>query len=213
MEAPTKATMIAAYSLCDADCEDGHHNGDFATCERCGSMIHSRVFKVDHSRYGYITVGSECFKEVMGWSWKKSHENALELYMFLKEWLAKTEGKIDEWLDEHRRLPGAGVRADDPRLYVHAAEGKRTLVFVNVPHLHPWKSYEVIVGPREYRLKTPHGFNRAHVLAGLDIGLWSDGHPFDTGNYGSGNVGVVLDFSRQPLMTEPPPPMPKFEEY
>lgn len=71
-------TLIDYYTLCDADCSEGIHNPAYEVCDRCGARIHNKIFVVITDAGEEITVGSECFKDVMGYSFGKYHERALE---------------------------------------------------------------------------------------------------------------------------------------
>ena len=85
------AMFIRRFSLCTADCADGVHTPDFEVCERCGAHIHKEVFEVqtDSDR---ILVGSECFKDVMGYKWTAAHEKALEVAERVREIIQRRPG-------------------------------------------------------------------------------------------------------------------------
>ena len=74
-----KPTVLEWYSLCTDDCEHGFHVPVFKKCDRCGAQIHKTIVEVYDPERGEIIVGSECIKDVMGWKWAKSHENALAI--------------------------------------------------------------------------------------------------------------------------------------
>lgn len=114
------AYIRGVRTLCGPDCDpkEGFHVPDYERCQRCGSLIHKRLIDIDHPTYGSITVGSECVKEVLGWKWTKSHEQALETQQVFDErlvaqgtlWTEVTKLKSRVLVNEHLRGQGVGLR-------------------------------------------------------------------------------------------------------
>lgn len=157
--------LLAHYSLCTADCEGTYHVPDFKTCDRCGSLIHKAIFEVDHPTLGEVTVGSECFKDVMGYAWKKSHENAVVLHKALADWVKRWDAAHGESTE---------------RVKVKWRQGKRASV--DIPGTE--RAFVRETGYSAHRLwtmKLPHGFNDTIIRAGADLGLWEvgEGHKRD----------------------------------
>lgn len=84
-----QAYVTEVYSLCTDDCEGRYHVPDFKKCDRCGANIHKLIIELEHPEQGFMTVGSECVKDLMGFKWSLSHEQAwanhLAFEAFLKE--------------------------------------------------------------------------------------------------------------------------------
>ena len=77
-----KNTIVNIYTLCDDSCECGKHNSNYEICSRCGSHIHTKIYSIN-TYNGVINVGSECFKDVMGYNFNKYHEKALKLHKLI----------------------------------------------------------------------------------------------------------------------------------
>jgi hypothetical protein len=84
-----EAELLMVGTFCGPDCEPPLHTDEGTICQRCGSWIHKRVLEIDHPEYGTVVVGSECAKDLLGWKWGKSHENALLVYAAFDEHLEK----------------------------------------------------------------------------------------------------------------------------
>jgi hypothetical protein len=156
-------------------------------------MIHTRIFEIDHHEYGFGPVGSECFRELMGWSWRKSHENAVEMYFFLKDWLTAANAK---W------------GTTSPYILVQYADGKKAHIVAEAP-VHWRLRHDPDVeefAPHEFVVRMPHGFNTNNARAGLDIRLWEHGVPKPWQRFTrEGHLGLMIDFSIEPPMTGPLP--------
>jgi len=95
-----QAYVREVRTLCTVDCEPpDFHVPEYERCARCGSMLHKRLIDIEHPVYGDITVGSECVKDVMGWKWSKSHEQALETQAAFDEQLGR-QGTV--WTDVYK---------------------------------------------------------------------------------------------------------------
>ena len=87
--------LLNIYSLCNDECENGKHNEMYEICDRCGSHIHAKIFEINHETEGYVKVGSECFKDMMGFNYNKSHEKADKLYKEIKAEIIKVKIKYN----------------------------------------------------------------------------------------------------------------------
>lgn len=72
----TDLRIINAYSLCDDRCSGGVHNPDRARCDRCGGLIHVRVYEVIAPDGSEMTVGSECLRDILGYTPGPYHTRA-----------------------------------------------------------------------------------------------------------------------------------------
>lgn len=81
--------IIRRYSLCNADCKEFGHHGDYRVCDRCGAHIHKTIWELVDNNGDMVTVGSECFEKVMGYKFTVTHERAQEVADVLQENLQK----------------------------------------------------------------------------------------------------------------------------
>lgn len=161
LEQEDKPQVLEWYSLCTEDCEHGYHVPVFKTCQRCGAQIHKTVVEVYDPGRGEITVGSECIKDVMGWKWGKSHENALSV-----------QAVFDQALVE-MGTPIAIVRKyDQGRLLVQTAGSSVPYDGLNVPagEKEPFGTSWKMVRGRAI-LSLPSAWNDNLLRAGADLSL------------------------------------------
>lgn len=165
-----RGELEAYYSLCTPDCEGGVHVGEWKTCDRCGSLIHKRVFEVSHPTYGFITVGSECFKDVMGYSFNTSHEKAIETRAAIVEWMGYFEKEVST---SPHPLPGRLVAVVMPGP-VSGAKRVGALMLLD----RGGRTFQDVTGTyygvRGHNPPTPHGWSKTIITAGLDLGLWEE---------------------------------------
>lgn len=156
------STVDRIWTCCSMDCEElGGHTSEHIICDRCGAHVHKRIFDV-HRKHSdgtvdHLSVGSECFKDVMGYSWKKAHDKALEVHAYILRlvngWNVKRQfvkdsnaiKKIDHLMIYPGRLPELTV----PK-YKHGDRIRYGSVTV----------------------RPPYGFSATVARAGEDIGLW-----------------------------------------
>lgn len=178
MNPSEKPQIVDVYSLCTPDCEGGNHTGEWITCDRCGSGVHVKVFEVIHPEHGFVRVGAECFKDVMGYKFGKAHEKAIETRESLLQWAADfarvsksfyrpPQGELVALglpgpLSGYHHVPVDVVFAD--------ATGK---VRTNTSHnfANDLRSARVRPYPQ-----APHGWSKPIITAGLDMGLWKPLH-------------------------------------
>lgn len=155
-----QAYVTEVYSLCTDDCEGRYHVPDFKKCDRCGANIHKLIIELEHPEQGFMTVGSECVKDLMGFKWSVSHEQAWENHLAFEEFLkraglpcgvfSKAKGKVAAhitssnrtFIDWRRRLAGDVVSIDWDRVKareldlwrIQAALDQRSLHFLELPH-------------------------------------------------------------------------------
>jgi hypothetical protein len=138
--------VVDVQTHCDADCEEGYHNPSGEKCERCGSWIHSRVIVVNAPAYGTVRVGTECSKELLGWSWRPSHDKAMEIQRAYESF-ADAGGPL--WLDLHKDKKTPGMA---------------------------WSSFcqqELRIGG--FRVDVKHTWNAAIIRAALDLNFpWDE---------------------------------------
>lgn len=164
-EAP-QAYVTEVYSLCTDDCEGRYHVPDFKKCDRCGANIHKTIIELEHPEQGFMTVGSECVKDLMGFKWSVSHEQAWENHLafeaFLKEHslpygiFAKGKGEISV----HRTFRNESN-------FLHWNNGRpapeKELSLSNI-------QYALFRRPL-FNLTLPHSLADRVVLAAQDMGL------------------------------------------
>lgn len=73
--------IIKIYTMCNDECTKDKHNSNYIVCSRCGSHIHTRIYRINTEDKGIIEVGSECFKDIMGYNFTKSHQKAIDLHL------------------------------------------------------------------------------------------------------------------------------------
>lgn len=159
----TSKRVIGVSTHCSLDCEElGGHTSEHTICDRCGAHVHKRVFEIER-RYSdgtvdHLAVGTECFKDVMGYSWKKAHDKAKELFdhfhKLISGWNTKrsflTDPTVVKVIKTVKIYPGRYPELAVPRVW--AAYGG-----------HTWGSVCV---------KTKYGFTKSVIAAGEDLGLW-----------------------------------------
>ena len=137
--------LVRRYSLCNEDCEpeEGSHNPEFERCDRCGARIHTAVYEVITDDGEELTVGSECFKDVMGFKYGKWHERAEEVYAAIMTRRPKIEERL-------------GAKVARARSY-----GSRKLLLISQ------KGASLAV------ISIPHNFSDSLIKAGADLRFWS----------------------------------------
>lgn len=169
-----KPQILDAYSLCTADCEGGNHVGEWITCDRCGSSVHVKVFEVSHPEHGYIKVGSECFKDVMGYKFGKAHEQAIEAREALLRWAAD----FAEGAKRFRRpITAELVALGLPKALSGYHHVPVNVVFADASgKVQTDNTYNFENASRFARIRphppAPHGWSKRIITAGLDMGLW-----------------------------------------
>jgi hypothetical protein len=157
--------ITEVYTLCTDDCELGHHTPDFKTCGRCGARIHKQIIEIDHPEQGALTVGSECVKDIMGWKWSTSHEQAWDTQRVIEDYLHSIgmpaaivakgkDGKLFNrtMKDSHFQWEG------------HHPEGEhaRDLGYQSIEHAFSMSAKSI---------HTPHGWPDRIIRAGQDLGF------------------------------------------
>lgn len=152
-----KPRVIRVYSLCTIDCEEcGGHVGEWRPCDRCGTPIHARVFVIDHPELGELHVGSECFKDLMGYTYTTWHEKATETIGAIRAKLAKHSSA-------DRRLDGAHVKKSNGRrvtLYPFSAG--------TAGQIESYQASSILYG-RDWTM--PHALSDSLVRAAIDLNL------------------------------------------
>jgi len=92
----TKARILSAFTLCDADCEEGYHNFKRMTCQRCGAKLHVRLYQVETAEGEELIVGRECLKNVLGYKPNIFHERAEKVARRLAQYSCVFPGVILE---------------------------------------------------------------------------------------------------------------------
>jgi hypothetical protein len=152
------AKFLESYTLCTPDCEGGHHVPRFIRCERCGAETHKRVYKVEDDHGMVYEVGSNCFADIMGYRFGKSHEKAIILYEYIMEHIDRAS-KRD---------------AGQPLSAYMDMRGYATVTL-------PCKGYRdktIIVKTEEFafpgfNIRVPFNLSWQIVRAGNDLGLWT----------------------------------------
>ena len=94
----TKAKILSAFTLCDADCEGGYHNPKRMTCQRCGAKLHVRLYEVQTNEGEELIVGRECLKDTLGYLPNTYHARAKEVAEELaKVWAVRPGVILEEW--------------------------------------------------------------------------------------------------------------------
>lgn len=193
-----RPTLLELYSNCTADCEHGQHVGKWEQCDRCGSAIHVRVFVVDHPQHGSIRVGSECFKDVMGYNFTVTHEKAIEtaavLHAYAAAYAAAERRQASGWSFVGLGLPGPVSAAK--RLGAYPLLEKPDLEHRRVVYSGNW--LHNLKPPR-----VPHGWSQRIITAGLDLGLWVYSEEWSReGGFGKG-IRYVLAPMREDQLALP----------
>lgn len=157
--------VTEVYTLCTDDCELGHHVPDYKTCGRCGAQIHKRIIEIDHPEQGAIIVGSECVKDVMGWKWTTSHDQAFETQAVIDAYLAGigmpaaivAKGKDGKFFN--RTLKDSHFQWEG-----HYPQGERAKIlgFWDIDRAFTFAAKSI---------QTPHGWPNRIVRAGQDLGF------------------------------------------
>jgi len=132
------------------------------------------VFEVMHPEHGYIKVGRECFKDVMGYTFKKAHEKALETRQALLEWATDFRKVAPEMAHPPRGqlvllgLPGplSGYKYIPVHMVFQNRAGE-----LHSDNSFNWDYSLRHVGARPHP-EAPYGWSKSIITAGLDLGLW-----------------------------------------
>jgi hypothetical protein len=155
--------IIGSFTHCTPDCEElGHDWTDHTVCDRCGAHVHKRVFEVERIRSDgtveHMRVGAECFKDVMGYSWKKAHDKALAVHSHIMNVIAG-------W--------------NDKRSFVRLADMVKVIEEARIdlgrhPELHVPRTMNASGTTwGSTSIKTQFGFSKTVARAGEDLGLWT----------------------------------------
>jgi hypothetical protein len=143
--------VVEYRSLCSADCDPSEHfhTPDFETCERCGARIHTRLVDVAHPELGLVTVGSECVKDLLGYKWSLSHEQALENQAAIESVLGWQGTVVTEYYKlKPKLLQNEHLHSNRSVMSAFTSEQRRYL-----------------------RIVLPHGWNDRILRAGADLDL------------------------------------------